>query len=87
MDFRNNPNVNNSNSNSNSYGINFQLPQIDLSSISEAFNPRNFNIASNLEELMSFATKSNNKSINGCESCGLKFNFLKRKVWIIISFF
>ncbi len=97
MDFTNTSNVNNSNSNSygnsngsnssNSYGVNFQLPQIDLSSISSVFNPRNFNIASNLEELMSFATKSNNKSFNGCDSCGLKFNLLKRKVWHKLSLF
>jgi len=74
-------NANNSN-NRNNYGINFELPslQLDLSSLSQKFSQRN--IASNLEELMSF-TKS--KDV-GCDSCGNKFSIFKRKVLILLFY-
>jgi len=85
MNFNNRFGVNNGqsqqNQRSSNSGLNFEFPSInlDLNSITEALNPRNFNIVSNLEDLMSSTKCGNRIKDTSCQSCGLKFSLLKRK--------
>ena len=70
-----------------SSGLPFELPtiSIDFNSITEALNPRNYNIPANFEDLMSSAKCSNRVKDTQCQSCGIKFTFLKRKVSIVTT--
>ena len=75
---------NHPNERSSTSGLNFEFPSInlDFNSISEALNPRNFNIVSNLEEMMSSGKCGNRIKDTTCQSCGIKFTLLKRKVFL-----